>query len=66
MIDLDPEKVLRSPWLWDAKTIEWAEKAVRDADLRARLSLEQRDEPRERGYSMIDSDSGLPTQGELP
>ena len=41
MIDLDPEKVLRSPWLWDAKTIEWATRAL---DLRARLSLESRDE----------------------
>ena len=35
------------------------------ADLRARLSLEQRDEPRERGWSMIDEDSGMPTQGEI-
>lgn len=37
-----------------------------DSDLRARLSLEQRDEPRQRGYSMIDDDSGQPKQGELP
>lgn len=37
-----------------------------EADLRARLSLEQRDAPRQRGYSMIDDDSGQPKQGELP
>ena len=24
MIQLDPELVLKSPWLWDEKTIEWA------------------------------------------
>lgn len=39
--------------------------ACPDCDLRARLSLEQRDEPRERGYSMIDADSGQPKQGPL-
>lgn len=26
---LDPRKVLRSPWLWDEKTIAWAEAKVR-------------------------------------
>ena len=36
----------------------------RDADLRARLSLEQRDEPRE-SWSNIDSDSGQPKSGPL-
>ena len=28
VIDLDPELVLKSPWLWDAKTIAWAEATV--------------------------------------
>lgn len=28
MIDLDPELVLKSPWLWDQKTLEWAQKLV--------------------------------------
>jgi hypothetical protein len=28
VIDLDPEKVLANPWLWDEKTIEWARKLV--------------------------------------
>lgn len=30
MIDIDPEKVLKSPWLWDQKTIEWARKVVEE------------------------------------
>ena len=25
---LDPDKVLRSPWLWDEPTLEWARKEV--------------------------------------
>jgi hypothetical protein len=28
MIDLDPELVLKSPWLWDEKTIAWAQELV--------------------------------------
>lgn len=32
MIDIDPELVLKSPWLWDEKTIAWAQALV---DLRA-------------------------------
>lgn len=40
--------------------------ACPECGLRERLSLEQRDEPRERGWEMVDDDSGQPTQGELP
>lgn len=39
-------------------------KTIMDADLRARLDLEQRDEPRER-YSNIDRDAGLRRYGEI-
>lgn len=36
-----------------------------EADLRARLSLESRDEPRER-WSNFDSETGIRKTGELP
>lgn len=45
--------------------LKWNEQQAAHIDLRARLSLEQRSEPRERGWEMIDEDSGLPTQGEI-
>lgn len=28
MIELDPVLVLKNPWLWDAKTIAWAQAIV--------------------------------------
>lgn len=28
MIELDPELVLKSPWLWDEKTVAWAQAIV--------------------------------------
>lgn len=28
MIDVDPERVLKSPWLWDEKTIAWAQALI--------------------------------------
>lgn len=33
-LDLDPEAVLKNTWLWDEKTIKWAEAviAARKAD----------------------------------
>ena len=30
MIDLDPQAVVKSPWLWDKKTIIWAEGVLAD------------------------------------
>lgn len=39
MIDLDPERVLQSPWLWDEKTLEWARKVLEE-----RASQGKRDE----------------------
>lgn len=59
-------KPCKYPCLRDDLTDWLRDHYRRSADLRARLSLEQRDEPRERGYSIIDDDSGLPNQGELP
>jgi hypothetical protein len=31
-IDLDPVLILKSPWLWDAKTIAWAEAQLKARD----------------------------------
>jgi hypothetical protein len=50
----DPEESIR---LWNVQQ-------QTEADLRARLSLEQRDETRE-SWSNIDSDSGMPKQGPI-
>ncbi len=29
-LDLDPELVLKNPWLWDEKTLEWARKLIEE------------------------------------
>ena len=36
-LQLDPDKVLKSPWLWNQRTVQWAEDKVaaraKDAEL---------------------------------
>lgn len=49
---------------WMTKKLQdWMTKKLREADLRARLDLEQRDEPRERGYSNFDSETAIRKTG---